>query len=197
MKTLLFLCTALVLGVRFASAAAPDFSVTVVGYEQGQEHGFNDPQAGKDHGFPIVQLPMHPPTKPLMELDRPSERGTHFYVVVRNISKSTVRIDQAFSDWFNCLHFSLTTPGGKTFEVHRPYSQNWTWNPTETWVFQPDGMRIFTVDFTTGNWDGLPIPDSIGSRIHFKLDAQFWYREREGKKDLEFHSGPIEVENGP
>jgi hypothetical protein len=196
MKTF-FLCTALVLGVRFASAATPDFSVTVVGYRQGQEHGFNDPQAGKDHGFPIVQLPTQPPPKPLMELDRASERGAHFYVVVRNISKTPVRINQPFSDWFNCLHFSLTTPDGKTFEVHRPYAQNWTWNPTESWVFQPDGMRIFTVDFTTGNWDGLRSPDSIGSRSHFKLDAHFGYRDKASGKELDFHSGPTEVESGP
>lgn len=172
----------------------PNFSVVIVGYQQGQEHYFKDGLAKKDQGFPIVQLPLRPPPHPDLDSDETSQ-GARFYVVVRNISKSTVRLDLAASSWYECLHFSLTTPDGKTFQVSRPPTA-WAANPIVSWVFQPDGVRIFIVDFTAGRWQGLPPYGSVRSGLHYMVDAHFQYYDWEREKSLDFRSGLLEVRNG-
>jgi hypothetical protein len=194
MKTFILVAAGLWFGVHLLPAADPNFSITIVGSEQDQEHYFQNPLADHDHGFPCVRLPVRPPPKADVEPD--AATGGHFYVIVRNISQDPVRLDLAVSNWYDCLSFVIKTPDGKTFQVHRPPT-DWSANPIRSWIFQPAGMRVFTVNFTTARWEGLPQYDSIGWRAPFKIKACFSYHDWNRKKDLVFQSSETEVQNGP
>jgi hypothetical protein len=196
MKPFLLIATAVLLGLGPLPAAEPNFSVTIVGEQQRQEHHFRDAQAKTDHGSPVIPLPVRPATKTELGLDKASPPGTYFYVVVQNLAKDSVRLDFSESDWYECLSFLIKTPDGKTFHVSRPLTE-WWWNPLEPWIFQPDGMRVFTVNFTTGRWPGLPPYESVRSGAPFKITASFGYYDRERRKGLVFSSSETQVQNGP
>jgi hypothetical protein len=114
-----------------------------------------------------------------MTLDHPARNP--FYVVLKNISRHSIRLNLADSEWYNCLEFQITATNGKTFSIHRPLSQLWAANSIASWIFQPDGMRILTVDFTSGRWEGLPSETDLPRKSPFKIKATFEYRSRDEK----------------
>jgi len=173
-----------------SKAEQPKFLVAIVGEHQNQEHYALTPRAKNDEGFPIVPLPSSHPAK-----GATSSEFDHFFVSVRNDSGNSVRLPLWDSDWYDCLRFVITTTDGKTFQVKRPY-EDWTMNELHEWVFTPDGMKIFTVDFINEDWEGLPAYGSIKTHQHFKIEAIFSYHDPETKKELVFHSRAVEAQNG-
>ena len=182
----------------FLFAEEPNFSVTIVGSRQFQEHNFQSDQADQDRGCPWIEIPAKPVTEATLESD--SAIKGHFYVIVRNLSKTSVRLSLDMASWYDCLSFEIIAPDGKSFRIHRPPTA-WAANPEESWIFQPDEVRIFTVNFLSGRWEGFPPEGEIPYRLPFQMKASFSYTDFNRKTDLtkirKFDSNVTEVRDGP
>lgn len=154
-------------------AGVPDFSVEIVPHRQIQEHYFNKKEAGKDHGLVAIGLPNKPPENAVADSEDVPGNGD-FYVIIRNVSGKTIRLDLAISGWFDSLAFTLSPGDGVPFEIHRP-STAWAANPIESWAFPPGGVRVLTVNFMRGRWQELP--NALAPRAKFTIKARFTYRE--------------------
>jgi len=101
------------------------------------------------------------------------------YVIVQNIGPNPIRVSINGSDWYNCLHFQIQTPSGQTFTISRP-PLGWAADAPEPWLFQPNGIKVFEVDFSQtdfpNTWAGIPSDKDIPKGSPFKIQVVFNYR---------------------
>lgn len=173
-------------------AQEPRFAVTITGHRQIQEHGFQNGRAGQDQGYVFVMVPAQAAPNGTVGSDPSSEED--FYVLVRNVSSNSIRLNLADSDWYDSLEFTVIVPDGKIFIIHRPPTA-WTINWIESWIFQPGGFRVFTVDFTKGRWQGFPSQTELPPRSRFRIKATFTYYDWEQKKQRRYESDFIAAQN--
>jgi len=190
------LAVAILLSQNSVFAGTPAFSVTIAGYHQTPE--FTDEPPKQVNGFPAMTIPSQPGPElgsPLDDASYGSDQptGNHFYVVIRNISSEPITIERAISSWYDCLQFELTGSDGKTFSIHRHPIDVMLRNPMYAWMFQPGGIRVFTVDFTSGPWEGFPSEADLPRSKPFKIKATFTYYVLEGSKvkEIKCESGTI------
>ena len=156
-----------------------NFSVTVTSPGQALEHSFKDPAAKTDKGSVVINLPTESKTTHLEEDVLGSQC---FYVVLHNVSPKAIRLDATEADWFDCLSFQVTSEKGKVFSIHRPADQVWYKNSIVSWGFEPDGIRVICIDFTTGSWEGFPSEAELPRDRPFKIQATFELRDIAGVK---------------
>jgi hypothetical protein len=191
---ILFFVGCLLLSAHSLIAEDPSFLVTIVGYRQKQNHDFHSDQADHDKGCPFIKVPSQ--ASSVVHVGPDEATGNHFYVLVRNVSKSSIRLNLKDSDWYDCLVFHLINPDGKSFEIRRPPTA-WAANGVDSWIFQPDDLRVLTVDFTSGRWQGLPPAGELSFRAQFKIKATFSYYDWDIKKRRSYDSPDTLAENGP
>jgi len=153
-------------GAPSLQAAEPIFAVQIVPKVEAQPSG-----------LPMIGLPLDE-TVPSEFSSEDKIEGGGFYVTVRNVSKKTVVLDLAASEWYECLTFVLSSHKDHHWDVHRPPGP-WAANPHVKWTFPPDGMKIFVVNFASGRWTGATGDyPPIARDAQFHLKAFFHYRER-------------------
>jgi len=163
----------LVLSTGFANAG--DFTVSIVGQSQSNQGQY------KEEGLPIVFCPEINSKRPDGAYGKSS--GNCFFVIIQNTHEETNKVSMSASAWYDCLKFKITDSSGKDYTVTRTLI-DWSANPTETWTFQGEGMRVLAVDFTgdamfnpMGGWQGLPPPPLSPEIVSMAATFRYYHSE--------------------
>jgi len=158
-------CCGLFLWINFANAEENQLRVSIVGNQQ-VTCTANAGGNGKPLTVPVISLPG------TSTVDSPPPKGASFFVILQNIGEKPVRLIMSSSGWYDCLKFEITSPSGKTFQIDR-IPIPWAANGLETWVLEPQDIRILTVNFHDQTWEGFPSQSNLPLRQLFKITALF------------------------
>lgn len=87
------------------------------------------------------------------------QKGTHFHVLVSNISDKPQRVWNEWCSWgYYALRFELTDEAGKSWTVKKKDGE-WTNNFPDWWSLGPRESLVLDVHFADSNvWEGFPRP---------------------------------------
>jgi hypothetical protein len=183
------LILAMAMAVTFfgdVTAEGQDFTVSFVG----RDHSNNWPY--EPEGLPVVYYTVPPFQRPRSFID--SSNGEinafSFLVVIQNLQKGAHQMSASASDWYDSLQFTITTGSGEAYHVSRR-ELVWKKNPIETWIFPGGGKRVIPVDFTSGDWQGLPAFADPYPQIE-SMTATFRHPDSTGKM-VSVSSSPTDV----
>ncbi len=159
-----------------------------------------------EKGPPSIRVPANP--VPFSQRDwsfgnQKSENS--FTVVLHNQTTKILRLSQASSQWYGCLSFDLVIENSKSYHIIRS-PRMWHANAIEAIELPANGDYRVSIDFTQGDWEGLPAAFAVSGKnggtltIHFAYDGADYKRGETlnlKTRKAEYVSDPIAVYVSP